>query len=67
VGPVVGAAIVGPLSEATAALLREPPAELGFLSGRSGLDVMLYAALLVVIVLFLPRGVFGTLRERWRP
>lgn len=65
-GPVVGAAIVGPLAESTAALLRNPPAGLSFLTGRSGLDVMLYAALLVVIVLFLPRGVVGTLRSRWR-
>ncbi|MGH3319863.1 MAG: branched-chain amino acid ABC transporter permease [Streptosporangiaceae bacterium] len=66
-GPVIGALIVGPLSEATSSLLNNPPAVLAFLGGRNGLDVMLYAALLVVIVVFLPRGVYGSIRARLRP
>jgi len=64
VGPLVGALVVGPLSDVTATLLRNPPAALSFLSGRSGLDVMLYAALLIVIVMFLPRGIYGEFRAR---
>lgn len=63
-GPVIGAAILGPLSDVTATLLRNPPAFLGVLQGRAGLDVMVYAALLIVIVLALPRGVYGAVRER---
>ncbi len=65
-GPVVGAAIIGPLSEWTTSLLRDPPSMLSFLAGKNGLDVAVYAALLIVIVLFLPRGVYGTLRARLR-
>jgi branched-chain amino acid transport system permease protein len=65
-GPVVGAVILGPLSDVTATLLRQPPEFLGFLAGRGGLDVMLYAALLIVIVLALPQGVYGAANERWR-
>jgi branched-chain amino acid transport system permease protein len=65
-GPVIGAAIVGPLSEATAAVLRNPPAALSFLQGKNGLDVASYAVLLILIVLFLSRGVYGSLVARFR-
>lgn len=65
-GPVIGAAIVGPLSEATAAVLRNPPAALSFLQGKNGLDVASYAVLLILIVLFLSRGVYGSIAARWR-
>ncbi|WNV76188.1 branched-chain amino acid ABC transporter permease [Geodermatophilus sp. DSM 44513] len=65
-GPVVGAAILGPLNDVTATLLRNPPAGLEFLQGRAGLDVMVYAVLLILIVLVLPQGVYGSLRERFQ-
>ncbi len=65
-GPVLGAAVLGPLTDVTATLLREPPAALAFLQGRSGLDVVVYGVLLVVIVLLLPRGIYGALSGRWR-
>jgi branched-chain amino acid transport system permease protein len=65
-GPVIGAAILGPLSDVTATLLRNPPEALSFLAGRNGLDVVLYAALLVVIILVLPKGVYGWIRGRFR-
>lgn len=64
-GPLVGAAIVGPLSELTASLLRNPPAFLSFLDGKSGLDVATYAVLLIAIVIFLPRGVYGSIKARF--
>lgn len=64
-GPLVGAVVLGPLSDVTATLLRTPPAALSFLQGRNGLDVMLYAVLLIVIVLVLPKGIYGTVRDRW--
>ncbi|MDP5181231.1 branched-chain amino acid ABC transporter permease [Blastococcus sp. BMG 814] len=64
-GPVIGAAILGPLNDLTATLLRDPPAGLEFLQGRAGLDVMVYAVLLILIVLVLPQGVYGAIRERW--
>ena len=65
-GPVIGALIVGPLSAATASLLREPPAALAFLEGKSGLDVASYALLVILIALFLPKGIYGSLAARLR-
>jgi branched-chain amino acid transport system permease protein len=65
-GPVIGAAVLGPLSEITASLLRNPPEALAFLEGKSGLDVATYGVLLILIVLFLSRGIYGTLAERFR-
>ena len=65
-GPVIGALVVGPLSALIADVLRNPPAFLDFLQGVSGLDVAVYALLLITIVLFMPQGIYGTLRDRWR-
>lgn len=65
-GPVIGALVVGPLSALIADVLRNPPAFLDFLQGVSGLDVAVYALLLIAIVLFMPLGIYGTLRDRWR-
>jgi len=65
-GPVIGAAVLGPLNDVTATLLRNPPPALDFLQGRGGLDVIVYALLLILIVLLLPQGVYGALRERWQ-
>lgn len=65
-GPVIGAAILGPLNDITATLLRNPPAGLEFLQGRAGLDVIVYAVLLILIILLLPQGVYGALRDRWQ-
>ena len=58
-GPVIGAVILGPLNDVTATLLRNPPPGLEFLQGRAGLDVIVYAVLLILIVLLLPQGVYG--------
>ncbi|KIQ19000.1 ABC transporter permease [Rhodococcus sp. Leaf7] len=65
-GPVLGAAVIGPLSELINQLLRNPPAFLEFLQGSIGLDVAVYSVILILIVIFLPKGIFGTIRERWR-
>ena len=64
-GPVVGAALLGPLSDVTATLLRHPPEALSFLQGRGGLDVVLYGLLLIVIILALPQGIYSVVRQRW--
>ena len=64
-GPVVGAVILGPLSDLTATVLRNPPEFLAFLSGRAGLDVMIYGLLLIVIILVLPQGIYSAIRQRW--
>ena len=64
-GPVIGALVVGPLAEVITELLRNPPSGLSFLQGLTGLDVAVYAGLLIVIVVFMPRGIYGTV-SRWR-
>jgi branched-chain amino acid transport system permease protein len=64
-GPVIGAAVIGPLSEIINELLRNPPGFLAFLDGAIGLDVAVYSVILILIVIFLPKGIFGTVRERW--
>jgi branched-chain amino acid transport system permease protein len=63
-GPIVGSSVLAPLTDLTAAFLRNPPGPLAFLEGRSGLDVMLYAILIIVMILFLPKGIFGTIKEK---
>jgi branched-chain amino acid transport system permease protein len=65
-GPVIGALVLGPLSDVTATLLRTPPDFLSFLAGRNGLDIILYAILLIVIMLLMPKGIYGTIRDRIR-
>lgn len=62
-GPIIGACLLGPLDNGTTSLLRNPPGFLDFLQGRSGLDVVIYAVLLIVIVLVLPKGIYGTVRD----
>ncbi|NLG23680.1 MAG: branched-chain amino acid ABC transporter permease [Actinomycetales bacterium] len=64
-GPVIGAVVLGPLTDITATLLRNPPPFLDFLAGRGGLDVVVYGILLVIIILVLPKGIYGALRDRW--
>ncbi len=64
-GPVVGALVLGPLSDVTATVLRNPPEALSFLQGRGGLDVIVYGVMLIVIILLLPQGIYAALRKRW--
>lgn len=63
-GPLVGAALLVPLSEFTGALVRRPPSVLSFLQGRSGIALMIFGGLIVAIIIFLPKGVYGTIVDR---
>lgn len=65
-GPVLGAAILIAISEITSSLTRDPPAFLSFLSGTSGLDMVIYGIILVAILLLMPRGVYGSSAARGR-
>jgi branched-chain amino acid transport system permease protein len=58
-GPLVGAALLTPLSELTRELVRDPPGFLSFIEGRSGVDVMFFGAILIVVMLFMPNGLIG--------
>lgn len=63
-GPVLGAAVVVILGELLARLISSPPAALDWLSGRSGLDLVIYGALLIIIIMYAPRGLYGSLVRR---
>lgn len=53
-GPILGSFILGPLSEVTR----------GLLGGYSGMHLMLFGAILVAVVIFLPNGVVGFLEKK---
>ena len=55
-GPVFGSFVLTPLSELTRYALR----------GRAGADIMLYGAVLVLVISFLPQGLVGFVRARQR-
>ena len=57
-GPLLGAIMMFGLIELAARLARVWPV-------LEGLDLFLVGAALIILVLFAPRGVLGTLRERW--
>jgi branched-chain amino acid transport system permease protein len=63
-GSVVGAVLLIGLGELSTMLVRDPPPYLAFLDGRSGFDLIIFAVLLIVVILFLPRGVYGTFANR---
>jgi branched-chain amino acid transport system permease protein len=56
IGPVLGSLVLTPLSELTRRLIR----------GRPGVDVMVYGAVLVAVVTFLPGGLVGAWRRARR-
>jgi branched-chain amino acid transport system permease protein len=58
-GPFVGALLLTPLAELTRSVVRKPPGFLGFIEGRSGVDVMLFGVILIIVVLFMPDGIIG--------
>lgn len=58
-GPLVGAALLTPLSELTRDIVRDPPPFLGVIEGRAGVDVMLFGAILIIVILFMPNGLIG--------
>lgn len=63
-GPVFGAAVLIAISDLTASLTRDPPAFLSFLDGRSGLDLVIYGLVLIVTLMLVPHGVYGSFLSR---
>ncbi len=58
-GPLVGALFLTPLSEFTRSIVRNPPAFLSFIEGRTGIDEMLFGLILILVILFMPDGIVG--------
>lgn len=63
-GPLIGAGIVVPLGDVASGLVRNPPAFLSAISGRAGVDLLIYGSALVGAILFMPRGLVGVLKAR---
>ena len=59
-GPVLGSLVVTLLGQLAAAAARTPPDAFGFLRGVSGLDRILYGVALIVMIVFVPRGLVPT-------
>lgn len=64
-GPFVGALLLTPLAELTRSIVRNPPTFLDIIEGRAGVDVMLFGAILIVVVLFMPEGIVGAGKRLW--
>ena len=67
-GPLVGAIFLTPLAEFTRNFVRNPPAFLEVIEGRAGVDVMIFGAILIVVIIFMPDGIVGAVnraRERY--
>jgi branched-chain amino acid transport system permease protein len=62
-GPPIGAIVFVAIGELSRGLVESPPSALGFLEGQSGIDLMIYGAILVALVLFLPKGLYGSATE----
>jgi branched-chain amino acid transport system permease protein len=62
-GPLVGAIVMAPLSDIVAGFLRNPPPAFEFLAGHGGLDILLYAVILIAVVILLPKGIYGTIKK----
>jgi branched-chain amino acid transport system permease protein len=56
-GPILGSFILSPLAEIARIYFTRP--------GWAGLHLVVYGVLLIGVVLFLPRGVYPTLRRAW--
>jgi branched-chain amino acid transport system permease protein len=63
-GPLIGAVLTAPLADVVAGFLRHPPAPFEFLAGHGGLDIILYAIILITVVRLLPKGIVGTIKKR---
>ncbi|MDR2566264.1 MAG: branched-chain amino acid ABC transporter permease [Bifidobacteriaceae bacterium] len=59
-GPVIGAIVMAPLSDLVAGFLRHPPESLAWLAGHGGLDIIVYAVILILVVMALPKGIAGS-------
>jgi len=68
-GPFVGAIFLTPLSEITRSIVRTPPPFLTIIEGRAGVDEMLFGAILIIVIIFMPDGIvgaFGRLKSKFQ-
>ena len=61
-GPVVGAAVLSVLGEATRTLVRQPPDFLAVIEGVNGLDQVIFGIILILVIIRAPEGVLGLIK-----
>lgn len=60
-GPLMGAIFLTPVEEATKVFVRNPPALFNFMQGRAGFDAMLFGLIIIIVVIYMPDGLVGSL------
>ncbi len=65
-GPVVGSLVVTLLGQAAVGATRTPPPGLAFLGGITGLDRIIFGLALVLMIVFVPRGLVPTIAGLFR-
>ncbi len=65
-GPLVGSVVVTLLGQAAVGATRSPPPDLAFLAGVAGLDRIIYGIALIVMIVFVPRGLVPAVSELFR-
>jgi branched-chain amino acid transport system permease protein len=67
-GPIIGSLIMTPLGECTRALT-EMMRETFHIKGLTGLHMITYGLVIILVIRFMPNGIVGLfrrMRERWR-
>lgn len=64
-GPFIGSLLLTPLAELARDFVRNPPGFLSFIEGRAGVDVMIFGAILILVILFMPNGLVGAGKSLW--
>lgn len=59
-GPLFGSVALISLSQFTSWIVRNPPTLFAFLDSRSGIDQVLFGCLIVIVVIFFPKGIYGS-------
>ncbi|MDQ7024649.1 MAG: branched-chain amino acid ABC transporter permease [Anaerolineae bacterium] len=62
-GPLVGAIFLTPMEEFTKIFVRNPPEFLSFMKGRAGFDVLLFGVIIIIVVIYMPDGLVGSIPQ----
>ncbi len=65
-GPLTGALLLTPLAEVSRRFVRNPPDFLNYIEGRAGVDRMIFGVVLIIVILYMPDGITGTVPRIWQ-
>ena len=63
-GPIVGGFLLAVLNQVMVILVSSPPSWFTLVEGRNGVDQIIYGATLILVILLMRHGVWGTVRRR---